>query len=206
MENSGITRRGQKALETREKILTAAEQLFQQQGFKQVSVDAIVKKAGVAKGSFYVHFSSKNTLITSHIAALVHDADKSYGTYLETFPQDTPTAKQILSLSGKIADILSDRIGHERMEIVYETLLTKEVNVDSVIGYDRELYNIFNGLIERGVERGEFKTNKPAATIARHCVLSMRGLTYEWCIRYPDFNLKEAFLTHFEMLLDGITV
>jgi hypothetical protein len=32
----------------------------------------------------------------------------------------------------------------------------------------------------------------------------MRGLTYEWCMRYPDFDLKSQAITHFEVLLMGI--
>jgi len=57
-----------KAIETRKKIYTSAEQLFKKHGFENVSVDSIVEMANVSKGSFYVHFDSKNALIGALIA------------------------------------------------------------------------------------------------------------------------------------------
>lgn len=204
MKKERITARQAKAMETKAKIYTTAEQLFRDHGFENVSVDAIVEKAGVAKGSFYVHFESKNALITSLIASYVDDLDLNYRSYLDSFPPSTRASEILLSLVGKIADILSETIGHERMKIAYETLLTRPVNSSPIIGYDRELYKMFNTLVERGIRQGEFQAVKSIDTIAKHCILAMRGLTYEWCIRYPDFNLKDAFLDHFAILLNGI--
>jgi hypothetical protein len=41
--------------------------------------------------------------------------------------------------------------------------------------------------------------------LSQHFVMTFRGLCYEWCIRYPEFDLKEQVLKHFKLLLDGIT-
>jgi TetR/AcrR family transcriptional repressor of nem operon len=46
----------------REKILQAAQELMMAHGYSATSVDDIVKKAGVAKGSFYHAFKSKEEL------------------------------------------------------------------------------------------------------------------------------------------------
>ena len=40
--------------------------------------------------------------------------------------------------------------------------------------------------------------------LTRHLIVAMRGITYEWCVRYPDFNLKEQALAHFQLLLEGL--
>jgi AcrR family transcriptional regulator len=47
--------------ETRQALLHAAEKLFIKQG-KKASIDAITSTAGVAKGSFYNHFESRDAL------------------------------------------------------------------------------------------------------------------------------------------------
>lgn len=41
-------------------ILRAAEKLFTAYGYKKVSIDEIVKKAGIAKGTFYLYFKNKD--------------------------------------------------------------------------------------------------------------------------------------------------
>ncbi len=43
-------------------ILKFAENLFEQYGYKKVSIDEIVKNAGIAKGTFYLYFKNKNEL------------------------------------------------------------------------------------------------------------------------------------------------
>lgn len=50
----------------REKIIRTAEKLFEKRGYKGVSVDDIVNKVGIAKGTFYLYFVSKDALY-SHI-------------------------------------------------------------------------------------------------------------------------------------------
>lgn len=63
MRKNAVSRRKEKAAETKNKIYKCAEQLFAKYGFYNVSIDDIVEHAGVAKGRFYVHFESKNSLV-----------------------------------------------------------------------------------------------------------------------------------------------
>jgi len=48
---------------TRERIVRVATELFANKGFDRATVDEIVAKAGVAKGTFYLYFRSKEDLI-----------------------------------------------------------------------------------------------------------------------------------------------
>ncbi len=47
---------------TREKIMDSAEALILEQGFSASSVDRIIERAGITKGSFFYHFESKAAL------------------------------------------------------------------------------------------------------------------------------------------------
>src|SRR5271156_6479687 len=49
----------------REELMDAAERLFLAQGIAATSVDAIVAGADVAKGTFYLHFQSKEQLLAA---------------------------------------------------------------------------------------------------------------------------------------------
>ena len=48
--------------ETRQRILTAAGDLFREHGMDGVGVDAVMKQAGLTHGGFYLHFPSKEAL------------------------------------------------------------------------------------------------------------------------------------------------
>lgn len=47
---------------TRARIIESARVLFNRKGFDQVSIDEIMKAAGLTRGGFYNHFSSKEAL------------------------------------------------------------------------------------------------------------------------------------------------
>jgi len=196
--------RKKRAIETRKKIYKTAEQLFKQYGFENVSVDSIVKMAGVSKGAFYVHFDSKNSLAAALINDFVNEVDLDYKSHIESFDTKAAASDILVSLIGKIADILIYSIGYNNMKALYKVQITKTINTDIVMDYNRELYKIFSDIIKKGVQQGEFVTDIPVDTLTKHCVMAIRGLTYEWCIRQPDFDLKEQALKHFEILIEGI--
>lgn len=57
----------QKKNEKYQNLITAAFELFEHNGVASVSIDDIVKKAGVAKGTFYLYFKDKFDLISKLI-------------------------------------------------------------------------------------------------------------------------------------------
>ena len=69
-----MARKKQKrALETRAKLLSAAESLIAENGFEALRVDEVVSRAGVAKGTFFAHFKDKDALMDIIIGARIDD-------------------------------------------------------------------------------------------------------------------------------------
>ncbi len=54
---------------TRDKIVESARRLFNRHGFEQVSIDRIMAEAGLTRGGFYNHFSSKDQLYAAAVAS-----------------------------------------------------------------------------------------------------------------------------------------
>jgi AcrR family transcriptional regulator len=198
-------RKKDKGERTKRKLFDSAAQLFAEYDFDDVTIDAIVEAAGVSKGTFYIYFESKDALIASFLFDYVYAVDANYKANLDLLAPETPASDMLLSLTAKIADMITGRIGYNRMRSVYKLMLTASFDTEAVKGYNRELYQIFVAVLKRGVEQGEFSSALSPETLAKHFVLALRGLSYEWCIRYPDLDLKEASRAHVEMLLKGIT-
>ncbi|TCK08747.1 TetR/AcrR family transcriptional regulator [Marinobacterium mangrovicola] len=73
---------------SREKILTTAAGLFARQGFDNVSIDQVMQAAGMTRGAFYAHFSSKTDLYAEAILYAANTAAESY------LPQGQATDQQ----------------------------------------------------------------------------------------------------------------
>jgi AcrR family transcriptional regulator len=56
--------RAARADATRARIFTAAVHLFAEHGYADTTVDRIVRAAGVAKGTFFIHFATKDAVVT----------------------------------------------------------------------------------------------------------------------------------------------
>ena len=64
----------EKRARTRSQMLAAANALFAKRPWDSVTVDDVVNEAGVAKGTFYVHFDDMGALI----AAVADDLIKTF--------------------------------------------------------------------------------------------------------------------------------
>ena len=61
-----------KGEKTRQTIFRAAEIIFGQRGFNRANISEITREAGVAQGTFYIHFSSKRDLIEGFVKYINH--------------------------------------------------------------------------------------------------------------------------------------
>ncbi len=192
--------------ETKKKLYEIAKKMFAERDYTDVSVEDITDAAGITKGAFYVHFESKDALIAVLIADYAARADTDYRAFLERLPGDMPTSLVLLALTERIADVLIGSIGCENMKKVYQMLLAGTVDTEAVKGHSRELYTLFHNILEQGIKRRELQSTLPVDVLSQHFVMAIRGISYEWCIRYPDFDLKEQAVAHCRLLLEGIAI
>ena len=82
-------------------------------------------------------------------------------------------------------------------------LLSGTAGTEAVKGYGRELYALVYSILEKGLRSGEFTSSLPPETLSRHFVMAIRGVSYEWCVRYPDFDLREQAMEHIRLLIEG---
>lgn len=66
-------KRQQQKLKTRETLLRTAAQLFAEQGFLEPSTIDIARDAGIAHGTLFVHFPTRDNLVAEVIASTLGD-------------------------------------------------------------------------------------------------------------------------------------
>lgn len=71
------TRREASADDTRRRITLAAIELVHQVGWRAATVERIAERAGVAKGTFFVHFPNKEALVETLVGLQVNAARRA---------------------------------------------------------------------------------------------------------------------------------
>ena|GEM_PF-782446 len=59
------SRRDDQTRETRQRLVSAAIQLVSEVGWRRTTVEQIAERAGVAKGTFFVHFKTKEAIVVT---------------------------------------------------------------------------------------------------------------------------------------------
>lgn len=74
---------------TRDRLLVAARQVFEEKGFLDTRVEQIVQAAGVAYGSFYRYFQSKEDVFAELTTMLFEDmTNRQHAAIMGTTPRD----------------------------------------------------------------------------------------------------------------------
>ncbi|MEU6476703.1 helix-turn-helix domain-containing protein [Streptomyces sp. NPDC047017] len=89
-------------LPPRERILDAAEELFQSEGIRQVGVQAIADRAETTKMAIYRHFETKDALVAEWLRIVAADYQAVFDRVEAEYP-DRP-GEQILGVARFIAE------------------------------------------------------------------------------------------------------
>jgi TetR/AcrR family transcriptional regulator, transcriptional repressor for nem operon len=95
---------------TRAKIIASARILFNRHGFEQVSIDDVMKRAGLTRGGFYNHFVNKDELYAEAVRSFTtcnpFDQGQASSTDAEPSPRELAVKLVDLYLSdATLADV-----------------------------------------------------------------------------------------------------
>ena len=185
------------AAERRNEILDVAERLFCTKGYDQTSTNDILSEIGIARGTLYYHFSSKEDILDAMIDRILDEIIRRTSRIaldtsvpvLERLTQsvlaanvDTKTGDMILEQMHKPQNALM----HAKMQ---ERLL-------------KQLIPLFTKLIEDGISQGLMQTADPEDTI--EMLLLYANTVFDDAIAYSEADKKKkvlAFINNTEILL-----
>ena len=135
-------------------IIKIAANLFSQKSFHDVTMDEIAEKVGVAKGTIYLYFSSKDNL---YLEILEH----TFGSIEALLEKEVNTA---LLAPEKLKNVLAIIIKFYRGNIdVLKILSRDETHLiqehhDLTEKWRLRRIELYEKIIEKGIKEGSFKT------------------------------------------------
>lgn len=168
----------------RERILIAAERIFAKHGFFAARVTEIAKEAGVADGTIYLYFKSKDDLLISLFESRMKQVNDELRAVVA---REHPTRQ----LHAFIRTYL--RLVHD--EPAAAEVLTIELRQSSKFmkEYDNpqfaDFLRMLGGIIAAGQERGEIDASIPSHVAARMIFGILDELALAWVLaRQPTIS------------------
>lgn len=135
-------------------IIKIAANLFSQKSFHDVTMDEIAEKVGVAKGTIYLYFSSKDNL---YLEILEH----TFGSIEALLEKEVNTASSAPEKLKKVLAIII-KFYRENIDVLKilsrdETHLIQEHH-DLTEKWRLSRIELYEKIIEKGIKEGSFKT------------------------------------------------
>ena len=201
----GRTRRALEAREQRRaQILESALEVFSERGYHQASVSDLVAAAGVARGTFYLYFDSKQAIFHDLLDDLLqHLRENVVG--VDVTPGAPPVREQLMGTVLKLLDTV------DANRALVRILLREAVGLDASI--DEKLAEFYGSLhallvlsLEQGGALGVVRADLDAEVIAACILGSVKEVLQRWLVQsdapIDAERLAAAVLDH---ALHGVT-
>ena len=133
--------------ERRKIVVRCAKAVFSQKGYYQASISDIIKRAGIARGTFYLYFQSKRDVFNSILDELVRELEG----VIKRINLD-PSASASEQLKNILRSIIMLALEDRDMT---QIVLSRAGGLDSEFdGKLREFYETVLGTIESSLQHG----------------------------------------------------
>lgn len=192
-----------KAADKRERILAAAVKIFAKEGFYNARVSQIAELAGVADGTIYLYFKSKDDLLIQ----LFEDRVERINEKVRDAIASTPNAPARLAL---LISLYFDFIANDRalaevitVELRQSSKFIKEYKNPKFADFLR----IIGSLVEEGQQRGELRADFAPPLVARALFGSLDEIARAHLARGGrSFDLAQAKKQLSSLFLAGLAV
>jgi TetR/AcrR family transcriptional regulator, fatty acid metabolism regulator protein len=185
----------------REAILRAAIRVFAHNGYFNSKVADIASDAGVADGTVYLYFKSKEEILHSIFDRTVEEAIAEARKLLKRISDPREKLRQIALLH-------LERLGSDRdLAVVFQVELrgsTKFMEEFSAAGF-AEYLNLIRSSIEEGQRAGVFRADVNARVGAKIFFGALDEMATNWILSKRKYKLSPLADQVLEIFLNGVS-
>ena len=157
--------------QTHERIFRAAIAEFKRAGMAEADIGAIVTAAGVARGTFYFHFPSKEHVLLE----LERREEKRIAAEMTRFTQTTDVLVDVLADVVRVVTAAERRLGHRLFKDVLAVHFSPSRPPDDE-WTDHEIIVVLVGRLEAARARGDVDPSVDASLSAMYFLLGLYAL------------------------------
>lgn len=163
--------------DARADIIHASWELFRAKGFERTTVDEIIERAGIAKGTFYHHFQGKAMLL----GTLSDVLDDKYRELEGELSTDLSIVEQIKTLNVQLFTFIEQNVPVDALRAQLASQLNPRGD-RSLMDQERYYFAIHRKLVAEGQDKGEITRSTSVHDIVRFYAMAERSMLYDWCL------------------------
>jgi len=195
----------EEAQATRDRLIDAAEHLFQSRGVSRTSLQQIAEQAGATRGAVYWHFKDKADLFNAMMERVTLPMENAIR--IPDVPGDDPLAFVEAGIVGALRLVTTD----PQVRRVFEVATHKVEYTDEMASVQRRHLETrdacvadFELALKLAARRARIKPALPAALAAQGLHALISGLIQNWLLDPEAFALVSAGRRTFNVYLAGL--
>ena len=181
-------------------ILEAAVKVFARQGFHQSTVAQIAQKAGVADGTIYLYFKSKNDILVQFFRFRTKQVFEAFREAVDE--AETSTDKLRNLVRRHLAEFQRDRDG----AVVYqvETHQNSRLAEAQIREMSKMYRDLISEIIEQGQQEGAIRKDLYVGLVKRFIIGAVDEVINTWLHAEEDYDLVSMADPLVELFIKGI--
>ncbi|MCC7576204.1 MAG: TetR/AcrR family transcriptional regulator [Methanomethylovorans sp.] len=200
---NNMSLREKKKIETKNRIFEVSGKLFKEKGFESTTIDEITKEAGIAKGTFFNYFPTKESLVfyfAEQKAELIYDlTEKEAVKHLHTKER---MKKFLVALAESYE---KDKDLTKLLFFEYRRYIENSRNApDKERNPHYRLINVLLGLLQEGIEKREVKESIDTRMAAETLNAVYFHTLMMWLKSENELSFSRNISAKIDLLFEGI--
>ena len=185
-------------------IIEAGLAEFAEKGFAAARLDDVAARAGVAKGTIYLYFPSKEALFEAVVLSRISPVLDGLQDGIAAFPGSTEDLLRTL-----LTRIYREILGSD-LHVVIQMIIAEGGRFPAIAEtYHRQIISkgrlVLDRIVARGVARGEFRAGAgadlPMVILAPALMAAIWRMTFE---RFDPIPPERFLAAHLDIVLNGL--
>lgn len=186
-------------------ILQAAINELREQGFAGTKIESIAARAGVAKGTVYLYYSTKEEIFEAIVRARISPVFGQMVDLVAKWPGNTADL-----LIYVIEKFYAEMVENDERRMILKTLIAEGDRFGELASfYHREVLvgarKMMQVIVKRGIESGEFRqtavVDEPHVIAAPAILAAIWKMTFE---SYEKLQMDRYIQAHIDLVLQGL--
>ena len=133
----------------KQELLKIAYRMFIEKGYENTSIDGIIAEAGIAKGTYYYYFESKEATLEAVIDMMI---EEEVGRAKEALETSLPVPQKLVSVIYSLRPAQDEQVIAKALDARENIVMHEKVNRRIV----EEAVPLLTEIVKEGISQGEF--------------------------------------------------
>ncbi len=134
----------------KQELLKIAYRMFIEKGYENTSIDEIIAEAGIAKGTYYYYFESKEATLEAVIEMMIEEEVGRAKAVLET---SLPVPQKLVSVIYSLRPAQDEQVIAKALDVTENIVMHEKVNRRIV----EEAVPLLTEVVKEGISQGIFE-------------------------------------------------